>query len=153
MATLRPSLSVADIDAAAAFYCDKLGFDLQFSLQDKNGVTFFASIGLFDCSILLRQEQAREVAPSLRRQVRADVTISITLPADIDIDGFYAEVAAKGVTNSEALADKFWGNREFSILDPDGYCLAFAQPKRDVSVEEAQDISARLDMQPPAADY
>ena len=142
---------MADVDAAAAFYCDKLGFDLQFSLQDKNGVTFFASIGLYDCSILLRLEQARDVAPSLRRQVRADVTISISLPADIGIECFYAEVAARGVTITESLADKFWGNREFSIQDPDGYCLAFAQSNRDVSVEEAQDISAQLDMQPPAA--
>jgi len=152
MVTLRPLLAVADVDEAASFYCDKLGFELQFSLQDKSGATFFASLSIFDCIILLRLEQARDVPPSLRRRVRADVTISITLPADIKIDGFCAGVAAKGVTITEALEDKFWGNREFSIQDPDGYCLAFAQSKHDVSIDEAQDISAQLDMQPPAAD-
>ena len=80
------------------------------------------------------------------------MTISITLPDEGEIDGYFAEVAAKGVVITEALTDKFWGNREFSMQDSDGYCLAFAQPKRDVSIEEAQDISAQLDIQPPAAD-
>ena len=146
MATLRPILAVPDVDAAAAFYCDKLGFDLQFALQDKNDATFFASVGFHDCSILFSRQAPREVPASLRRQIRADMTIIITLPADSDIDAFHAELAVKGVNITEALADKFWGNREFSIQDPNGYCIAFALSNRDVSLEEAKDISAQLDL-------
>ena len=74
------------------------------------------------------------------------------MPDEGNIEGFFAEVAAQGVVISEALTDKFWGDREFSMQDSDVYCLAFAQPKHDVSIEEAQDISAQSYIQPLRAD-
>lgn len=153
MAMLRPILAVPDVDAAADFYCDKLGFTLQFSLQDKAGSTFFASVGLHECSILFSRQQPLDIPAAARRIARADITLIITLPDERDIDAFYADVMARGVPIAEAVADKFWGNREFAIADLNGYCINFAVSNRDVSLEEAQDISSQLDLDSPAADH
>ncbi len=152
MATLRPILSVPDVDAAAAFYSDKLGFELQFSLQDKSGATFFASVGFEACSILLSLQGPLDIPAAARRSARADVTIIITLAEGSDIDVYYEAVRGRAVTITEAIADKFWGNREFSICDPNGYHISFAASKRDVSLEEAREISAGLDLDLPGAD-
>lgn len=148
MQSLRPILSVAEVEQAAQFYCDKLGFDLRFSLQDKNDKTFFASVGLGDCAILLNLQQPLEISDEIRHQIRADASIMIVLPADRDIDSFYADVQATGVTIREEIADKFWGNREFGIRDPNGYCVSFAASNRDVSLDEAKDAAASLDIDP-----
>lgn len=148
MPSLRPILSVPDVDAAVEFYCRTLGFERQFSLQDKSGDSFFASVALHGCAILFSLQQPRDMPDEQRRQIRADVTLVIALPEATNIDVFYAELQATDVTILEAIEDKFWGNREFSIRDPYGYCINFAVSKRDVSLEEAKDISARLDVRP-----
>ena len=148
MPSLRPILSVPDVEAAVQFYCRTLGFELQFSLQDKSGGAFFASVALQGCAILFSRQQPRDMPDEWRRQIRADVTLLIVLPEATDIDAFYAELQAAGVVILETIADKFWGNREFSIRDPYGYCINFAVSNRDVSLEEAKDISAGLDISP-----
>lgn len=150
MASLRPILSVADVDAATAFYCEQLGFDRQFSLQDAHGATFFASVSFEGGSIMLSRQQISDLPAATRRQARADVTLLIALPPTIEIDAFYAELQRKGVTIVGAIADKFWGSREFTLRDPQGYHIAFTQAKRAVSADEARDIAARLDFDPPA---
>ena len=44
------------------------------------------------------------------------------------IDDLHAQYAARGVIHPNgALADKPWGVREFSILDPDGNLVTFQQ--------------------------
>lgn len=46
-----------------------------------------------------------------------------------DVDVFYAELVAKGLTPSSEPRDWPWGNREFIIRDPDGYKIVFFKKK------------------------
>ena len=42
-----------------------------------------------------------------------------------DVDAVHARIAANGVPIHHALADKPWGHRGFSVLDPNGVEIAF----------------------------
>ena len=148
MPSLRPILSVPDIDLAVQFYCEKLGFQLLFSLPDKSGATFIASVDLHGASIMLSLQGTLDIQDDLRQRIRGDMIILIALPDAVDIDSFFADVLASGVTIREAVADKFWGNREFTIVDPNGYCITFAITNRDVSVRAAEEFAAGLAASP-----
>ena len=61
---------------------------------------------------------------------RADVTVSDN-PANIrvivgDVDARFEQAQAKGWSIRHALADRGYGLRDFTVLDPDGYELRFA---------------------------
>lgn len=42
-----------------------------------------------------------------------------------DVDALHERVTAKGVATHYSLADKPWGHRGFSVLDPNGVEIAF----------------------------
>jgi len=44
-----------------------------------------------------------------------------------DVDSLYAEFSGKGAPISSEIGDRPYGMRDFSIIDPDGYVLAFGQ--------------------------
>jgi uncharacterized glyoxalase superfamily protein PhnB len=62
----------------------------------------------------------------------------IYLPEDQSIESFYANVKAKGVTIDDELADTYWGDRAFSIHDPNGYWLTFAVTIKQVPIDEME---------------
>jgi len=45
-----------------------------------------------------------------------------------DVDGFYAQALAAGLTPAFAPLDAPWGERYFHLIDPDGHELSFAKP-------------------------
>ncbi|MFX1764293.1 VOC family protein [Paraburkholderia sp. A1RI-2L] len=45
-----------------------------------------------------------------------------------DVDAFYAQVLAAGLTPAFAPQDAPWGERYFHLVDPDGHELSFAKP-------------------------
>ena len=48
------------------------------------------------------------------------------------VDTFYAHCQKLGVVHPNGpLEDKPWGNREFTVLDPDHACIAFYEPVED----------------------
>lgn len=147
---LRPILSVADVDEASDYFCDTLAFTQLFALQDKNETTFLASLRFAEAELMLSRQQTLDMPEDLRRQARGDMTIMLSLPDTLGIDDYYAQVAAKGVSIRDEIADKFWGNREFTLVDPNGYCLTFSAPNKRVSLEAAQQASRSLDLDAPA---
>lgn len=62
----------------------------------------------------------------------ADVAVGAS-PANLrvivgDVQGLFAQAAAKGWRVRHPLADRGYGLTDFTILDPDGYELRFAAP-------------------------
>jgi catechol 2,3-dioxygenase-like lactoylglutathione lyase family enzyme len=45
-----------------------------------------------------------------------------------DVDAFYAQISAAGITPEFAPQDAPWAERYFHVLDPDGHELSFAKP-------------------------
>lgn len=141
MASLWPTLAVPDVMEAVAFYRDKLSFEVDLTLENENGTTFFAIVELGDSNIMFDVQPNLEIDEDQRRRVRSDVVINLLLPDNMDIDAYYDRVKAQDVEIVGEIGERYWGNREFSISDLNGYRIVFAVPIKDVSFEEIKDIA------------
>ena len=129
MTTLWPTLTVADVDASLAFYSDVLGFKSDLKLQDDDGKTFLGSVEVGDTVIMFESPDPKD-PPHSGRGARSGVRLTICFPESHDIDAFYAELRRKDVSIACEIGDRFCGNRDFTVRDPDGYHLILARPIR-----------------------
>lgn len=131
---IMPILAVKDVDSTVAFFQDKLGFRHDMSMAGSEGKNVFAIVGLgaavFGVGNDDRVNMEQPLAPG--------VQFMIYLPEGQSIDSFYADVKAKGVKIDDELTDTYWGDRAFTIHDPDGYMLTFAVTVRQVPLEEME---------------
>jgi uncharacterized glyoxalase superfamily protein PhnB len=125
-------LDVRDVDASVKFYADKLGFQHQFSMAGPEGETIFAMVGLGPAIVI---GFGRNTATEQRGQ---GVMFMLYVPDDVDLDRHYESVKDKGVAIVEEIGDRYWGDRTYSIKDPDGYLLSFARTVKQMTPEEIQ---------------
>jgi glyoxylase I family protein len=117
---LVPLLFVDDIQSCAAFYTDKLGFTMHAKWEPDGELTW--------CK--LRRDGS---AIMLQQACNEDGPISVRGRGIIfyfnchDVDARYAEVVARGLTvNLPQVV--FYGEKQLSLRDPDGYGLCFQSP-------------------------
>jgi catechol 2,3-dioxygenase-like lactoylglutathione lyase family enzyme len=127
---LQPVLPVADVARAARWFCEVLGFQLDFIAGEPPS---YARV---------RHLPAQPAAPGWQGAVDGAAPFYIRLwqcgarPAPPwrgelvvhvghDIDGLHAAYAARGVTVLEPPVSQPWGLREFAIREPDGHVLRF----------------------------
>jgi catechol 2,3-dioxygenase-like lactoylglutathione lyase family enzyme len=120
-------LAVADVEAAAAWYRDVLGFELEASYDDPP----YATLALAGARLSLA-EQGHEaedrpgvtmVAPDDRSRLPVAIVLEVR-----DCRGAYAELLEAGV---EFLAEPFsppWGGARCFAVDPDGYLVELEEP-------------------------
>ena len=114
---MSPQFLVTDIEHSIEFYKKKLGFDLEFRYED-----FYAAIIKDSCSIHLKSGKLSiEERKSKRENVDLDIVFSVEGVKDL-----YEEFVNKSVEIIQPLCDRHYG-REFYIVDPDGYILAFLE--------------------------
>ena len=108
-----PVLPALDIEAAVAFYREKLGFEAVFQYPEYAGLARDGvQIHLWHC-----EDPVIPNSTSCRVQVTG-------------VDGLHAELEPRGVVHPNGgLEDKPWGYREFTILDGCGNCIVFAEPQ------------------------
>lgn len=112
---IGPVLPVHDIASSAQFYCDQLGFELDFVMGEP---------------------------PSHGSVTRGRVGIQFTLaPAGFEasqfpgwlylyienIDALYSVYKERNISITSPLADQVYGMREFEIVDLNGFRLRFGQ--------------------------
>jgi PhnB protein len=131
---IYPQLAVQDVDASVAFYTQKLGFKLDFTMPDADGKNTFAWVSLGKAAFGLQFD------PTLSQRGNG-VVFMVMVDEAFDLDQYYADVQAKGVTIVEPIQDQYWGDRTFTVHDPDGYVLTPAKTTKMVNMEEA--IAAR----------
>ena len=129
MISLWPTLMVTNVDASLAFYSEKLGLRSDLRLQGDDGETFLGSVEVGDTVIMFESPDPRD-PPEARRGAHSGVKLTICFPENHDLDAFYAELRSKAVFIACEIGDRFWGNRDFTVVDPDGYHLIFARPLR-----------------------
>jgi PhnB protein len=128
---IDPVLFVSSIERSVEFYQCQLGFDLGFALTGDGGKMLHASIVNGDVTILLGcTDSSMDRRPS---------GVELYTYVD-DVDEYYARVCSAGAVPSRDLADQFWGDRSFTVTDPDGYVLTFAQSVR--AFDPSRDIPA-----------
>ena len=123
---LWPMLTVEDVDATLAFYRDQLGFEQDLCLKDGRG-TFMGSVEVGDTVIMFERPDGTKPPIPNRGRV-ADIGLTVLFPASFDLDAFYHELRGKRVEVCRDIGDRPYGNRDFGVLDPDGYYLVFAKP-------------------------
>ena len=129
-ADVTPNLVVPDVERSLAFYRDVLGFSLvttvpeaapfAFAWMQRDGVSVFLN------SLEVTRAHDAELGA---RPIAGAASLFIVIEADAIANGVDAMFAAIGgrARVRMPLTDQFYGMREFSIEDPDGYLIIFAQ--------------------------
>ncbi len=116
----EPQILVSDLEAACAFYRDKLGFQLAFSYGEP---AFYAQVVRDGARLNLRRIQGPIFNDTMRSK-EPDV-LSATLTLD-DAKPLYLELQTAGVTFHQGLRTEPWGARTFIVKDPDENLILFA---------------------------
>jgi len=128
---IAPVLNVTDIDASVNFYTQKLGFKHDFSLPGPDGENAFAFVSMGEgVTIGLSKD------PAATPHRVEGVDLMIYIPEEIDIDTFYKDVTAKGITPATELKTQYWGDRTFSLHDLDGFRLTIAHTVEQADMED-----------------
>ena len=124
---LQPILWVSSIEQSVDFYRDKLGFDLGFAMTGDGGRLVHASVTNGSVTLMLGYKDGANIPVEGRRLGGG---AELYTYAD-DVDGYYERVRRAGTALTQEITDQYWGDRTFTVTDPDGYVLTFAQTVRE----------------------
>lgn len=118
-----PAIRVGDMSAGLMFYVDRLGFTLE-----RGGPTDDNSaISLGEARLML-EVAGNFYSPgyneAIRRRLGSPSATALYIEAP-DLDALYARLESSGVEIVDPLADRPWGQSEFTVADPDGNWLTF----------------------------
>ncbi|RYD63373.1 MAG: glyoxalase/bleomycin resistance/extradiol dioxygenase family protein [Sphingomonadales bacterium] len=115
-----PILFVCDVTRAAAFYCDMLGFAVDFL---HGAPPFYGSVSRGLCRLHLRQVGQPNFATLSDREVSLILAIIETA----GVRALFAECEARGAEIAQPLTRQVWGGLDFHVRDPDGNIIAFVE--------------------------
>jgi uncharacterized glyoxalase superfamily protein PhnB len=137
--TLAPSIRVKDMQKSLDFYTKTLGFQTTDKLTRRDGRIAHAAVG-FDSPLLMlspveyvRTPQTKE--DLAKNKVGVGVEFYIGTTGSKKLDAFFTEVKAKGAPVINEPKTEFWGDRLFTVKDPDGYALTFSEHVNEVTPE------------------
>lgn len=116
---LVPLLVCRDVQASVRFYARVLGFEV-LSRDDDVGGSGFATVGRGPARVMLASPT---YLPRARRVEGKFPQSAYYFYVD-DADALREAVAAAGWPATECV-DRFYGLREFEVVDPDGHVLLF----------------------------
>lgn len=120
---LEPLLSVAHLRASIEFYQKILSFELRDPYPNEEQPTYAP---IFIGKYKLRLVQGGERIPMFHKDGICGSGIQLFIQVS-DVDEVYERVRHQ-VEIVDALASKTWEDKEFTIIDPDGYLLSFYTP-------------------------
>lgn len=120
------TLTVSDVKRSIDYYCNKLGFDLEWDAAPqfamlRIGGAHGPTVGLLAWGVA--KDEGAEKINAL--QARA---IHVELSTD-NLDALYEELIASGVKIDVPPHDEPW-ERSMTAYDPDGYSVEFSQGRR-----------------------
>ena len=121
-----PEFIVSNIEQSCSFYCDLLGFTIEYERPEEN----FLFLSLEDCQLMLEEGSKEELA-ELNYPFGRGVNISFGIK---EVPQLYQKLLEadypihRPLTKREfRVGDSFIYPHEFAILDPDGYFLRFSE--------------------------
>jgi uncharacterized glyoxalase superfamily protein PhnB len=115
---IAPQFLVDDLRRAIAYYCENLGFQLDFAYQ-----SFYASVTRDGFPIHLKLSPKLAADREHRKQhEHLDAYISVSGIADL-----FSELRTRGAHIITPLEERPWACRDFHVQDPDGYILCFSE--------------------------
>ncbi|MCB1692621.1 MAG: VOC family protein [Pseudomonadales bacterium] len=120
LVSVQPHVFVRDIDAACAYYNEKLGFTTSFKYGEP---PFFAQLERDELSLSLRAVDAYILdAKQLRNKEEELLAASFAVQS---IKSLYEDYLAREATVFQALRTEPWGQKSFIVEDADGNLLLF----------------------------
>jgi catechol 2,3-dioxygenase-like lactoylglutathione lyase family enzyme len=125
--TTIPALPAADLARSVAFYRDRLDFEVVhqedgFASLRRDGATLHFW-GATDEGWRDELDASRPVRSGAESFIAGTASCRIAVEG---VDALHEECSAAGIVHPNgSLAQKPWGSREFTILDPDGNCVTF----------------------------
>lgn len=132
---LTPELCCSNIKISLNFYTMTLGFDIQYQREEDG----FAMLERQGSRIMLDEIRKDSVSETDRTWIAGPLEVpfgrGINLEMETDkVDELYDRVKKSGANIFLPIEEKWYrindielGNRQFIVLDPDGYMLRFAQ--------------------------
>lgn len=116
---IAPQFLVDNLNKAVAYYCDKLGFALDFNYE-----SFYASVSRDGFSIHLKCA-AKTISDRAHRKQNEHLDVHINV---MGLATLYEELQARGAIITRPLEERSWSCRDFYVEDIDGYILCFSEP-------------------------
>lgn len=120
-----PSIRVANVAEALAFYIEALGFELVRGGPDEAN----NSLRLGEAHIMIESPgtfYSNEYNAAIRERMGSASPMSLYIEAP-DLAALHASALSAGVRIIDPIADRAWGQKEFTVEDPAGNWLTFWQ--------------------------
>ena len=121
-----PEFLVSNIEQSRSFYCDLLGFRIEYERPEEN----FLFLSLEDCQLML-EEGPKDQLAELTYPFGRGVNLSFGIK---DVPKLYQKVMEANYPIYRPLTkrkfrvgDHYIYPHEFGVLDPDGYFLRFSE--------------------------
>jgi uncharacterized glyoxalase superfamily protein PhnB len=111
-----PLRYVPSVDAVRQYYIDQLGFEHMMGMVGKDGQFDFSIVVRNGAQLMLARPQSADGALSGAVEIYVEVA---------DVDGYHAELAGRNVEIADAPTTQWWGDRNFSVIDPAGHKIWF----------------------------
>jgi uncharacterized glyoxalase superfamily protein PhnB len=134
---VTPYLLYRDADAAIDFLTSAFGFTERVRMRGEDGKTNHAELDLEGGIVMLGHPGDDFKNPNELGGRTQIVYIYVD-----DVDGHFAHAKANGADIQREPEDQFYGDRTYSVHDPEGHSWSFATHVRDVSPEEMQAAGA-----------
>ena len=117
---IAPQFLVDDLKRAIAYYCENLGFELDFVYE-----SFYAAVSRDGFAIHLKHGPKLTADGEYRKhEEHLDAYISVS-----GIGGLFAELQNRGALVTKPLEERPWACIDFYVEDPDGHILCFSEQK------------------------
>jgi len=123
LTSTEAQLFVADIKASCDFYTNKLGFTVAFVYGDP---PFYGQVTRDQARLNLRVV-GEPVFTGVREREHL-LSASLTVATSDEIKELFLSYQAAGVRFGQTLKKEPWGARIFTVQDPDGNLILFADP-------------------------
>jgi catechol 2,3-dioxygenase-like lactoylglutathione lyase family enzyme len=115
---IAPQFLVDDLERAVEYYCEKLGFELDFKYE-----SFYAAVKRDGFAIHLKCAPKFGAEREHRRvNEHLDAYVSVS-----EIRGLYSELEGRGAKIIKPLEARPWRCVDFYVEDADGYILCFSE--------------------------
>lgn len=139
-----PALTVTDMGRSVRFYEDALGFRSTFVIPGPDGAPVFTSLSNGDATLMLGVVRAEAPEPVVPGSLGAGVNLYVTVSESDDIDALFERAWNAGARVISKPTDQYWGDRDWTVADPDGYQLTVGKQTRVLSPDEMLAAAATM---------
>jgi PhnB protein len=128
---IAPYLYYEDVAGALTWLANAFGFDEKMRMPGPDGGIMHAEMNISDGLIMLGCPSPDYKNPKHVGQLTQGLYVYVD-----DVDKHYLQARESGAEIVDEPEDQFYGDRRYTVLDPEGHQWFFAEHIRDVAPED-----------------